>query len=118
MIRELKQIEYRHGMIAHGTPEKDFNTADLDLLSWQESNIPAEISKAIDEESLLDLGGVYGDKALGDPIEYDHLRLVLVDESIEIIVFNRGITLFTTDDERVRRIHRALCKMLFWEKDG
>ncbi len=38
-------------------------------------------------------------------------KLVLTDDAVEIEVFNRGITLFTSDDERVRRIHRVLCKL-------
>jgi len=66
---------------------------------------------AIDKESLLNLGGVYGDRNAGEPVEYDHLNLVLTDETIEITVFNRGIALFFTDDERIRRIHRVLCKL-------
>ena len=42
-------------------------------------------------------------------LEHDHLKLVLTDDTVEITIFNRGIALFTTDDERVRRIHRVLC---------
>jgi hypothetical protein len=67
--------------------------------------------KAGNEENLLNLGGVYGDKNAGDPLEYDHLKLVLTDDAVEITVFNRGITLLTSDDERVRRIYRVLCKV-------
>jgi len=44
-------------------------------------------------------------------VEYDHLKLVLTDDTVEITVFNRGIALFASDDERVRRIHRVLCKL-------
>ena len=50
-------------------------------------------------------------KDAGDPVEYDHLRLVLTDDVVEIEVFNRGITLFTTDDEKIKRIHRVLCQL-------
>ena len=35
----------------------------------------------------------------------------LNDEMVEITSFNRGITLSTSDGERVRRINRVLCKM-------
>lgn len=45
----------------------------------------------------------------GDPVEYDRLRLVLADDIVEIMVFNRGIALFTSDNERIRRVHRVLC---------
>jgi hypothetical protein len=67
--------------------------------------------KSINKEDILNLGGVYGDKDAGDPTEYDHLRLVLTDDVVEIKVFNRGITLLFTDDEKVKRIHRVLCKL-------
>lgn len=63
------------------------------------------------EENLLNLGGIYDDKNAGDPVEYDNLTLVLADDTVEITVFNRGITLLTSDDEQVRRIHRVLCKL-------
>lgn len=66
---------------------------------------------AVSEEGPLTLEGVYGDRNIGDPVEYDHLRLILTDRVVEITVFNRGITLFLSDDERVRRIHRVLCKL-------
>ncbi len=67
--------------------------------------------KSIREEDILGLGGIYCDKDAGDPIEYDHLRLVLTDDVAEIEVFNRGITLLFTDNEKVKRIHRVLCKL-------
>jgi hypothetical protein len=35
----------------------------------------------------------------------------LTDDTVEITVFNRGITLLTSDDERVQRIHRVLCRL-------
>ena len=43
--------------------------------------------------------------------EYNHLKLVLTDERVEITVYNRGGTLFTTNDERVRRLHRVMCRL-------
>jgi len=106
MIQYLEQIEYRKGMLKKGmVPE------DLPVKVWRGAEIPMDIQKAVAEEDLLNLGGVYGDEYVGSPVEYDHLKLVSVDGTVEITVFNRGITLFTTDDERVRRIHRVLCKL-------
>ncbi|MFW6107030.1 MAG: hypothetical protein ACOC8H_02625 [bacterium] len=106
MIQDLEQIEYRCGMLKAGMrPE------DLPVKTWRGPKIPAEIRKSINAEDLLNLGGVYGDKNAGDPVEYDHLRLILTDDVVEIEFFNRGITLFMTDDEKVKRIHRVLCKL-------
>ena len=105
-LKDLKQIEYRQGML-----EKGIKPEDLPAKVWSGTEIPAEVRKAINDENLLNLGGIYGDKNAGDPVEYDNLKLVLNEDTVEITVFNRGITLFTSDDEKVRRIHRVLCKL-------
>jgi len=106
MTQDLEQIEYRCGMLENG-----MKTEDLTVKVWRGAKIPNDIRKAINDEDLLKLGGVYGNKNAGDPVEYDHLKLVLTDDTVEITVFNRGITLFISDDERVRRIHRVLCRL-------
>ena len=106
MIQDLERIEYRRGMLETGTTPKI-----LPMRTWSGGQISPEIRKAIHEDDILNLGGVYGDKDAGDPVEYDHLRLVLTDDVVEIEVFNRAITLFTTDDEKIKRIHRVLCKL-------
>jgi len=73
---------------------------------------PRTCTRSIQEGGVLDLGGVFGDRDAGDPIEYDQLRLILADAAVvEIEFFNRGITLFLTDDETHRRIHRVLCQL-------
>jgi len=106
MIQDLEQIEYRSGMLQSG-----MKPGDLPVRTWRGAMIPAEVRKSINEEDILNLGGVYGHKDAGDPVEYDHLRLVLTDDVVEIEVFNRGITLLMTDDEKMKRIHRVLCKL-------
>ncbi len=106
MIRNLEWIEYRKGLL-----EKGMKADGLPVKVWRGTEIPEDVREAINEENLLNLGGVYGDKNAGDPAEYDHLKLVLNDDTVEITVFNRGITLLMSDDERVRHIHRVLCKL-------
>ena len=106
MIQDLEQIEYRWGMI-----EKGMKPENLPVKVWRGAKIPADVRKAINEENILNLGGLYGDKSAGDPVEYDHLKLVLTDDTVDIKVFSRGIMLFTSDDDRIRRIHRVLCKL-------
>jgi len=103
---DMQHIEYRRGML-----KGNMRPEDLPARVWHAEEIPEDAKEAIDQEDLLNLGGSYGDKDVGSPVEYDHLKLVLVNNTVEITVFNRGITLFTTDDERVRRIHRVVCKL-------
>ncbi len=106
MIQDLEQIEYRHGMLDAG-----IKPDELPVRTWRGSEIPAEVRKSINEENVLNLGGVYGDKDTGDPVEYDHLRLVLTDNVVDIKVFNRGVMLLFAENEEVKRIHRVLCKL-------
>ena len=54
-----------------------------------------------DDPHLLDLGGTYGNPNLGDPIQYDELRIEHDQGDVEIIVYNRAILLFMTDSETV-----------------
>ncbi|HOE17293.1 MAG TPA: hypothetical protein PLX02_12585 [Syntrophorhabdaceae bacterium] len=106
MNSKLEQIEYRRGMLSRG-----MKTKDLPAKVWRGTGIPVEVRETIDAENLLNLGGVYGDKTIGYPVQYDHLKLVFTDTTVEITVFNRAITLFIENNDRVRRIHRAVCKL-------
>jgi hypothetical protein len=83
----------------------------LPVKTWRGVEIPEDVLKAIHEEGILELGGIYGYKEAGDPIQYDHLKLILANGVVDIKFFNRAITLFMTDNEKLRRIHRVLCKL-------
>ena len=104
MIQDIEKIEYRRGLL-----EKGKQVTDLPVKVWRSSQINAEIIQSLHNEDILNLGGVYGDKDIGDPPEYDHMRIVLTDDEVEIEFFNRGISLFLADSETYRRIHRFLC---------
>jgi len=87
---------------------KGAKTEDLPACVWRGAGIPARVLDAIQKEGLLELGGVYGNKHYGDPIQCDHLKLHLSDRMVEIIFYNRAIALFMADDEKLRRIHRVM----------
>ena len=70
MIQDLEQIEYRKGMLDKGMKAKE-----LPVKAWRCAKIPADVRKAINEEDLLNLGGVYGDKDAGYPVEYDQPKV-------------------------------------------
>lgn len=106
MTANTQRIEYRQGML-----ETLKQAGALPARVWSGSEIPDEIHEAISAERLAELGGTYGDPEAGDPIQYDHLTLASKDGVVKIEIFNRAILLFLTDDERIRRIHRVLCKL-------
>ena len=94
MTRRIERIEYRRGMLRTGA-----KTDDLPVRAWRGPEIPEDVRSSIQEESVLDLGGVFGAPDAGDPIEYDQVRLILADAAVvEIEFFNRGIALFLTDE--------------------
>ena len=82
---------------------------DLPVKVLRGSEIPVDVMKLINEVGLLDLGGIYGDESVGDPVEYDYLKIILLDSVVELEFFNRGITLFMTDDETLKHIHHIMC---------
>jgi len=112
MLQNIEKIEYRHGLL-----EKGKQPADLPVKIWSNSQTTPEILKSIHNEDILNLGGAYGDRSIGNPPEYDHLKIILTDNEVEIEFFNRGISLFTTDNETYRRIHRVLCVLDKHTKD-
>lgn len=106
MAQNLEKIWYRQGMLKAG-----MNAESLPARSWQGAEIPRDVLEAVDAEGLLYLGGVYGDKKAGSPLQYDNLKLVIDGAVVEITVFNRGLALLMSDDEKIKRIHRVLCKL-------
>jgi|GEM_PF-1528524 len=104
---ELLRIKYRTGMLERGMKPKD-----LPLRIWTGNEIPAEVKTAIKKERLARLGGVHGDPMAGYPVEYGYLHMFFGSrETIEITFYNRGITLFLSDEEGIKRIHRVFCKL-------
>lgn len=80
-------------------PETEFDAPD----------IPDAILDAIAADNILDLSGKYGDSKMGRPIQYERLIVDSDVGSTTIEIFNRAITLFMSDSETIRRIHRVLC---------
>ncbi len=74
MIQDLERIKYRRGML-----EKGMRPEDLPANVWRGAEIPADVRFSTNAENPRNLGGVYGDKKAGDPMEYDNLNLVLTD---------------------------------------
>ena len=104
---EINSIVYSRAMME--------SPADLELGETYEAQgkgIPRRVRLAIESSRLLELEGRYGDPRVSSPVEYDHLVVETPDREIEIEVFNRGILLYTTGDQTLRRIDRVLCAIL------
>ena len=44
-------------------------------------------------------------------MQYDERRIEHEEGTVESVVYNRAILLFTTDSEAVRRIHQVCCRL-------
>lgn len=106
MIQNIERIEFCFGML-----ESWESVSALSVITLDGKNIPEDIIEAIAENYILELGGIYGQKGVGTPEQYESLKIFLQDEKVEIEFFNRAITFFTTEDEVVKRIHRVMCKI-------
>ena len=73
--------------------------------------ITPKIIRSIHENDLLSAAGTYGEERLGDPVQYDYLKIEHEGGTVEITVYNRAIMLFTTDDEIYKHIHRLCCRI-------
>ena len=105
MSREIERIEYRSGWLrVNAKPD------GLTMQEWRTSEIPSDLRKEIIRENLVDLAGTYGWRMAAEPAEYDHLRVVLTDDIVDVEVFNRRM-LLSTGDAKIKRIDRVLCKL-------
>ena len=87
------------------------DTKKLPVRKLSLPGIPREVLAAVATEQAHSLGGVYGDPSWGEPIQFDRIVIEGCAQTTDIMVYNRGILLFATDSETIRRIHR-LCETL------
>lgn len=105
-MRTIKRVAYCRGLM-----EDAKGIAGLPTVNYEGGDIPAEVLELIECDDLLECGGIHGDPDVGDPVQYDHL-LIEHDQGVtEITVYNRGIMLFMTEDETIKRVHRVCCKL-------
>ena len=104
-MARIERVVYRSGFV-----KRVREAASLPAITFEATDLPEDVVALVDAH-LLDLGGTYGDPSVGDPIQYDELRIEHDQGAVEIIVYNRAILLFTADSEAVRRIHQV-CRRL------
>jgi hypothetical protein len=100
----IVQVTYTHAMLDR---LEDAATVPSTMLRGE--TLPPVVIDAIQRERLEELAGEWGEPDAGEPIEYEQLQVAYEHGAFELTLFNRGILLIFSDDERVRRMHRALC---------
>lgn len=107
MTVNITALEYRRGMFDNVS-----EAARIMPKRWVGSEIPKDVLELIRENKILDLPGSYGDPAVGDPIEYHHLKIIHEDGATEIQYYNLGIAIFSSEDEVTKRIFRVMAKLM------
>lgn len=102
----LVRVAYRGGMLPTNDPDA------LPWRVWEGDALTSSIRELIDQEGVLALGGVYGNRLWGDPVQYDELRLTIADgDEIVISCYNRALGLIYASTEAWRAIHRVMGKL-------
>lgn len=100
----IVQVSYARAML-----DRVADAAAVPSATLTGETLPPVVIDAIQRERLDELAGEWGEPDAGEPIEYERLCVAYERGAFEITLFNRGILLIFYDDERIRRIHRALC---------
>ena len=100
----IVQVTYTHAML-----DRVADAATVPSTTLRGETLPPVAIDAIERERLEELAGEWGGPDAGEPIEYERLHVAYERGAFEITLFNRGIMLIFCDDERIRRLHRALC---------
>lgn len=106
MTVNIAALEYRRGMLDNVS-----EAARIKPKRWVGSEIPKDVMELIHKDKILDLPGSYGDPAVGNPIEYQHLKIIHGDGATEIEYYNLGIAIFSGEDGVTQRIFRVMAKL-------
>lgn len=101
-LPDIRRIVYRRGMIPDARRKADLKTTVL-----EGGAVPRDILVAIQDNELLGVGGEYGAPEVGDPIQYDELTIEHARGTHRIVVYNRAIMLFHTNETIYVRVHRV-----------
>jgi hypothetical protein len=100
----ILEVTYTRAMLDHLA-----DAVTVPSTTLRGDTLPPVVIDAIQRERLAELAGEWGEPSAGEPIEYEQLHVAHERGAFELTLFNRGILLLVSDDERVRRMHRALC---------
>ena len=101
---KIHRVTYRHGLVDDDDLE---DLTGLESVVLEGPAIPREVVVEIHDNDLLGATGEYGDPLVGDPLEYDELVIEHAGGTTEIVLYNRGIMLLTTNEEFYKRVHRV-----------
>ncbi|MCH8245381.1 MAG: hypothetical protein IH951_03125 [Bacteroidetes bacterium] len=103
-LPRIDKVTYTYGFTEDIMEDSRFDTIVLNG-----SAITHELVRVIHDNQVIGAAGVYGDPTAGDPLQVDRLIIEHGGESTSIVVYNRAIMLFVTNEEFFRQVHRVCC---------
>ena len=113
----IERIRYKYGMV-NKLRRSVGRAGSLTCIEWTAADIPSSVLASLDAEKILDLPDEMGNPEAGTPIEIDLIEVRGEGIRKSIRVCNRGIGLFGTDSEELKRVHRFCCAMDDAWKEG
>lgn len=102
---KIKKVTYQGGLI-----NRLSEITSLEKIEFTESDIPDNIIKVIEETKIHEIAGTYGDKNVGNPIQYDSLSIEYGNKVISIVSFNIAIFMFKTEDPYIKRVFQVMAQ--------
>lgn len=102
----LERLDYfwgRYSSVEAVDPEHARQQVHLDR-----DNLSAPVKDSFREEAISELSGEYGVRGVGSPAQVEVLHYTLDGTEREIVVVNRMIVMFKTDDPTMTRLHRFI----------
>jgi len=106
----IEKITYKYGMVSK-LRRSVARASSLTCIEWTAPDLPSSVLASLEDENVLELPDEMGDPRAGTPIEVDLIEIRGHGIRKSIRVCNRGIGLFSTDSEELKRVHRFCCVM-------
>lgn len=102
----LKRLDYFWGMYP-SVEEADRDRAEQQVHLDQEA-LSTAVKDSFRDEAISKLSGEYGVRGVGSPAQVEVLHYTLNGTERTIVVVNRMIVMFKTDDPTMTRLHRFI----------
>jgi len=105
---KIEKVFLRYGFLQVGGDTPKSSSSGLSDIEFSGKEIPEKVISQIYEDDLFSLGSSYGDSSLGNPIEFNFLRVTADGKDYEVEVQNLGILMIFENNDETRRVFRIV----------
>jgi len=107
ILDKILRVEYRAELLTKGK-----TIDEIEWAVWQNHELPEFAKRSLLQENILDLAGEYGYEGACSPPQYDNIRIVMKDRTVDIVIHDRGMLLWKTEDKTIRRLQKFLIHLI------